>query len=130
MKTTSADRYFSLAVRQRAGWKCERCGKEHAPGPGLDCAHFFGRGKWATRFDPKNAQALDRGCHQYFTAHPLEFVEWFEKRTGKLGLRSLKRCSQDVVLAKRARKEIREIAAFYKVQHECGTCNSYFEASR
>ena len=130
MKTTAADRWFSLAVRQRAEWKCERCQKWHGPGRGLDCAHIIGRGKWATRHDPRNAIALCRGCHAYFTAQPNEFAEWLENRLGEVVLSELREMARDANLAKRAHHEEKEMATFYKNEYECGTCNSYFEGAR
>ena len=34
------------------------------------------------RWDEENACLLCFGCHMYFTAHPLEHVEWFKARLG------------------------------------------------
>ena len=64
IKITAADRYFSLCVRERASWTCERCGvKYQPPTPALHCAHWHSRGNWSVRFDPSNALALCYGCH-------------------------------------------------------------------
>lgn len=66
IKRTPADVAFSLCVRERAGWKCQRCGGEHFKGGvGLHCSHHHRRGQWAVRFDPLNAEALCYGCHSY-----------------------------------------------------------------
>ena len=64
IRVTPADRYFSLCVRERAAWTCERCGKQYVPPTqALHCAHWHSRGNWSVRFDPYNALALCYGCH-------------------------------------------------------------------
>ena len=65
IKVTEADRLFSKCVRERAGWRCEKCGKKPHP-QGLDCSHHHRRGQWAVRFDPLNAEALCYGCHSHY----------------------------------------------------------------
>ena len=65
VKRTPADIAFSLCVRERANWKCERCGKYYPEGrrKGLECSHHHSRGKWGIRHDPMNGEALCTGCH-------------------------------------------------------------------
>ena len=64
IKTTPADIAFSKCIRERAGWKCERCGAQHAKSSqGLHCSHHHSRGNWSIRFDPNNAESLCYGCH-------------------------------------------------------------------
>lgn len=63
IKHTPADIAFSLCVRERAEWRCERCGSQPVPG-GLHCAHIMSRGHWSVRFDPANALSLCYGCHR------------------------------------------------------------------
>lgn len=64
IKVTPADKWFSKCVRERADWRCERCGAHHLPNSqGLHCAHWHSRGNWGTRFDKSNAAALCYGCH-------------------------------------------------------------------
>lgn len=127
MKVTPADRWVGMAVKQRDGWRCQRCGTAHVVGSrGLQAAHLIGRARWATRLDPRNLISLCAACHFWAHGNPLDFVELMEKRLGKVALRALKGRAQDVSLAKRARREASEIAAFYKSEYERGTCNSYF----
>lgn len=84
LKVDKADQLFSLWVRTRDNWTCQRCGMPYKPPTsGLHCSHFVGRGKEATRFEPLNADALDYGCHQYFTSHPAEHYAWQIKRKGQ-----------------------------------------------
>jgi len=64
IKRTEADKAFSKCVRERAGWKCERCNQQHAQNSmGIHASHHHGRGKWGIRFNPMNAEALCYGCH-------------------------------------------------------------------
>jgi len=93
IKTTPADRWFSLCVRERADWTCERCGKHYEPeynldtglpkNQALDCSHFHGRGKWATRTDPDNCDAACYGCHRHFESQHEEYREWKIARIGQ-----------------------------------------------
>lgn len=83
IKRTAEDRRLSRAVRERAGWRCERCGAQHSPSStGLHAAHMFTRRTKATRLDPDNLAALCYGCHQYLDSHPGEKEAWWRKRLG------------------------------------------------
>lgn len=84
IKVRPSDALFSKIVRTKAGWKCERCGKQfQSPTQGLHCSHFHGRSHENTRHDLMNAASICYGCHAYFHANPQEHSEWFEKRIGK-----------------------------------------------
>lgn len=66
IKITPADQAFSRCIRERAGWRCERCGKQYGEGyQGLHCSHHHRRGHWSIRFEPLNAEALCYGCHSH-----------------------------------------------------------------
>jgi len=84
IKRTPLDTQFSLYIRNRAGWKCERCGTQYPkPHAGLHCSHFHGRGKKSVRFDEDNAASLDFGCHQKMGADPVAHCDFFMKRLGQ-----------------------------------------------
>src|SRR3990167_7391081 len=84
IKIDVADKAFSLYIRHRDNWTCQRCGTKYTPPTmALHCSHFQGRGKEATRFEPLNADALCYGCHQYFTSHPGEHMAWQVQRKGQ-----------------------------------------------
>lgn len=84
IRIDEADKYFSLYIRTRDRWICQRCLTQYKPPTNaLHCSHFAGRGKEATRFDPRNATALCYGCHQYFTSHPQEHYLWQVERMGQ-----------------------------------------------
>lgn len=83
-KADKADTYFSLWVRNRDDFTCQRCGKRYEPPTSaIHCAHFIGRGKENTRFDPDNCISLCFHDHQYFHGHPMEFIDWFTDRFGE-----------------------------------------------
>ena len=84
IKIRQSDKLFSLYIRTRDGWCCQRCGAYHEPPTSaLHCSHFQGRGKENTRFDENNCDALCYGCHRYFTAQPGEHYNWQVKRKGQ-----------------------------------------------
>lgn len=83
VKLDTADRLFSLWIRTRDGWTCQRCETTYKPPTkALHCSHFFGRRKESVRFEPLNADSLCYGCHQHFTSHPSEHKAWQIDRKG------------------------------------------------
>jgi hypothetical protein len=123
MLTTPADKWFSLCVRERANWTCERCGVEYShPARGLDCAHYETRDNWSVRFDPINAFALCRGCHGYYDRERrFEFKDLYIKVFGAALLDILEEKSrQSATLGKTIRRTRGkgEIALHYKKQYE------------
>lgn len=79
-----ADKYFSLFIRYRDNWTCQRCFKKYEVGSqGLHCSHFWGRARESTRFDPLNANAHCHGCHSFFTANPELHRQWKLSRVGQ-----------------------------------------------
>lgn len=63
--TDHADLMFSRWIRQRDGMcmhpKCKR--KDDRDINQMQNSHFFGRGEWATRYDPDNCDTAHKGCH-------------------------------------------------------------------
>lgn len=117
IKITSADRWFSLCVRKRALWCCERCGLSYTPPTqALHCAHVCSRGNWGIRFDPLNAVSLDMGCHLYFTGRPAEFMAWITERIGEEKLNELRRRAKTPAYG--IKKQLRVIAKHYRLEHE------------
>ena len=84
------DAIFSKYVRTRDKWICQRCGAQHEEGSqGLHCSHFWGRGKWTTRFDDDNCSSICFGCHNYFHANPEEHRKWKLKQLGEKRFKNL-----------------------------------------
>lgn len=122
LKITPADDAFSLCVRERASWCCEKCGNYYPEGfrRGLHCSHFHGRANWSVRFDPLNAFAHCFGCHMYFEGNPHEFREWVTSKIGQEAYEILLEKKNNIGLGKIARKTKGkgEIAAHYRAEHK------------
>lgn len=85
IKRTKADADFSTMIRERDGWRCQRCNAYHPPPTqALHCAHNFTRRTQATRFEPSNAMALCYGCHQYADSHAEEKRALFVAKFGEV----------------------------------------------
>lgn len=121
LKRTPADIAFSMCVRERTNWTCERCGKQYVypDTQGLDCSHYFSRSNYAVRFDAMNAFVHCRGCHQIFGDNPHDFSEWAKEKLGE-HYNGLVSRSNSAMAGKVARKADKsgEIAKFYRAEHE------------
>lgn len=120
IKRTPADAAFSNCVRERSNWTCERCGTKYEDGNtrGLDCSHFGGRASKATRYDPKNAFAHCRGCHQWLSSHPDQFVQHYDDVFGEGERYLLRRRRDSADIGRRAHREGPEIAKHYRGEFE------------
>lgn len=83
---------------------------------GLHCSHFHGRGKWATRFDPDNAEALCYGCHSYMGAHPHLHRERIEDKLGRQLYDNVQERANDTKLGRLAKRSEKEIRAHYRAE--------------
>lgn len=116
VKRLAADMWFSKCIREAAGWRCQRCGKQHHEGSqGLHCAHFITRGKWATRFDPLNVASCCYGCHQYLDSRPYEKAQWFEEFLGMDVAQMIREKSENTQHG--LKKCLKEITKHYKAEH-------------
>ena len=127
-KKLDPDYWFSLCVRERAGWTCDACHKHYEPSinldtglPGsrsIDCSHYIGRANYSVRFDPLNADAHCCGCHRRFEGNPHMFKEWKSQQLGEDTYNILIEKSNNIMLGKQARREKQEIAEHYKAEFE------------
>jgi hypothetical protein len=118
IKLTPADIAFSKCIRERAGWTCERCGTTYPRNyAGLQCAHYYGRGWWALRFDPYNCFALCVGCHSFMDSAPEEFRKFYEEKHPGVLPQLIVR-AHDIPIAKKFKqtKGKGDIAKFYRNQ--------------
>lgn len=92
IRLDKADKLFSRYIRLRDG-KCVRCrrlGEGQEGIVGLQCSHYFGRGRESTRFDELNADSLCFGCHRYWGSDDKEGYRNFKiKQLGKKGFDDL-----------------------------------------
>jgi hypothetical protein len=110
------DTVFSLIIRLRAGFTCDRCKRFFHMGHGLQCSHFFGRRHKATRWDPDNAAAHCFGCHRYLGENPIEFTAWVKSYLGDVRYEALQRRKQQIV--KRTKAELEDLYKHLKEQYE------------
>lgn len=117
IKVTPADKWFSLCVRERADWTCERCGKSYHHDPGrLQCSHVYSR-RWASiRHHPLNAMALDYACHRHVGENPIDHVELYLKVFGQDAYDEIRRL-KEVIVRKRDRPD-REVARHLKSEYD------------
>jgi len=84
IKIDKRDRVFSLIIRTRDQWTCQRCFKVFPEGAqNLHCSHFWGRRHQGTRWEEKNADAHCFTCHQYFGENPEDFRAWKLRQLGQ-----------------------------------------------
>ncbi len=78
VRRNKLDIVFSLLIRTRDKWTCQRCQKYHPEGArqSLHASHFHSRRKQSTRYDFQNACAHCFSCHQYLGENPIEFQRW------------------------------------------------------
>jgi hypothetical protein len=85
IKITRLDAYFSLFIRLRDGFTCQRCGRTFEEGSqGLHNSHYIGRANKRMRFDEQNCDALCFGCHQIMETHKgTLYREWKLEQLGE-----------------------------------------------
>ena len=109
-----ADHYFSLYIRYRDDWTCQRCLTQYQPvTASLQNSHFYGRARESTRFDPTNCDALCAGCHNHLGMYPELHREWKLQRIGEqaymmLRVRAESRCKKDRTMMAIACKQLYE----------------------
>lgn len=119
IKVTPADKWFSQCVKKRARWACERCSTVYGgPSRALHCSHLHGRGKWSTRFDPRNAASLCYGCHRIMGSQPEQHRAMFLARLGQYQYDALTERLNDLSIGKLVKREQKQVAAHFKATYE------------
>lgn len=87
VKIRKADKLFSLYIRERDGWKCVRCGKQHdKSSKNFGVSHYYGRRHEATRFDPENVDSMcNLPCHSEWEHEKKEGREYYNFKLKQLG---------------------------------------------
>ncbi len=122
LKITPLDNAFSLLIRERADYTCERCHREYPnrdfPGgsPGLHASHYWGRANQSTRFCGMNVFAHCYGCHSYLGGRPHEFKSWIFEVIGELNYDELTLRANEV--CKRTKVEKKEMTMHFKAQRD------------
>jgi 5-methylcytosine-specific restriction endonuclease McrA len=76
MKLTKEDQADSKRVKERDGYKCQRCGSTPDP-RGLHTHHLFTRSIKPLRHEDDNLITLCYGCHRWAHQYPLLAHEFF-----------------------------------------------------
>ncbi len=98
IKRNKNDIDFSNFIRERAKWRCEYCHKLCKVNGTtlfqLEASHYWGRGKWSTRYDIENVFALCSSCHKrmggYTRSETGEYDLWVKQKLGDVGYNKLK----------------------------------------
>ena len=119
IKITKIDRQFSILVRERTAWTCERCSKVFPEGyrQGLHCSHLVvGRRARATRWHSWNAAAHCHGCHAFLAANPFVFTDWCVEHLGVEKVDLLRRLGNSIL---RLRKlNVEEAYKHFQNEHD------------
>ena len=97
--TGKLDRVFSLWIRKRDKWRCQRCKKKYPENArGLHNSHYMGRTNRGTRWDEQNCDALCHGCHSYFEDRKqTAYRDWKIERDGKEIVEEVEQRSRKIV---------------------------------
>ena len=88
IKRRKSDIDFSNYIREKAGWKCEYCGRVCKIGDlkiaQLEASHYFSRSHENTRFDICNVYSMCSSCHKRLGGHRSdekgEYDVWVKER--------------------------------------------------
>lgn len=84
IKRTPGDAAFSDFIRERAQWRCERCGRDCSSNrQGLHASHFKTRANVRVRFDEENVWAMCMACHDFLGKNPDEHDAFVRRRLGE-----------------------------------------------
>ena len=116
MKTSRADRYFSLYIRLRdcdenGIGTCCTCGAMK-PVKEMDCGHFIKRQHMATRFSEMNCAVQCKRCNAFEQGRDADFERFLIEKYGEERVAWLK--MQGKSSCKRSKFELTEIAKHYK----------------
>ena len=91
IKRDKADILFSNYIRQKAGWKCVKCGKlckiDGSWVAKLEASHYWSRSHEGTRFDEDNVWSLCGSCHKRMGGRRKEengeYDLWLKEKLGQ-----------------------------------------------
>lgn len=75
------DTAFSEYIRERDKYQCYTCGTRGREKDGvMQCGHLITRGKYATRWNPLNAQCQCKSCNMRHEYQPEQYTsKWIEE---------------------------------------------------
>ena len=116
MKTSQADKYFSLYIRVRDAdengcAKCCTCGT-YKPVKLQDCGHYVKRQHMSTRFDEWNCATQCKRCNGFEQGRDADFERYIAERWGMKAINHLQ--IQRHITRKTGKFELEQIAKYYK----------------
>ena len=115
VKLTQADIYFSKCIRERADYRCERCGLNCRNMPSyLDCSHILSRVHRCIRWDKNNAVAHCKKCHKWWHSNPAVAGRWADKYLGEGFVDALYEKANAKNRHRYSKAEEKDIAKHYK----------------
>ena len=100
MKRDKVDILFSRYIKLLSGGYCKRCNNYlGVKSRGLHTAHWRGRGRYTTRFERDNCQALCYGCHSLLDTHPDKKDDFFYEILGT------KRAQEIIIMSEKTLKD-------------------------
>jgi hypothetical protein len=120
MKIKVEDTLFSLLVRRRDKYVCQRCKAQYNidSGASLQCSHHYGRARRRLRWSPINAVALCAGCHRQWHSHPDESAAWLAEHLGPERHAELRKMARETIKA--SKSVVLEIRRIQKEDWESG----------
>lgn len=117
IKIFACDKAFADCMKISVGYACQRCHVIYGPKhQGLHLSHYISRGNWSVRHHPDNGFVHCYGCHAHLGSRPAEFTSWVIDRSGFARHEILIELARDTARGRRARREKKEIAKFYRDQ--------------
>ena len=108
---------FSLCVRERSDWTCEKCRtKFEERAQNLHCSHLYSRRYRSIRWHPLGAVAHCFSCHMWFGSNPIEAAEWVRLYLGESKFDELRSLVQTI--CKTTQKDRDRIYQRLRHEHE------------
>ena len=116
MKTTTADKYFSLFIRIRDAHdgyigRCSTCGRVGNIKK-MDCGHYIKRQFSATRFSEENCHLQCKNCNNFLQGNDTKFKEYITAKHGEKTVLLLEASKRQSV--KRSANDLKQLADYYK----------------
>lgn len=90
------DKLWAMAVKERAGNRCERCMKATQ----LQAHHCIGRRNKTVRHIVSNGCCLCAGCHFFAEQNGISFAQWIIARRGGKWWNNLQALSREIKVSK------------------------------
>ena len=118
MKTSKADKYFSLYIRLRdtdenGCARCCTCGA-YKPVKEMDCGHWIKRQHQATRFSEMNCATQCKKCNAFEQGRDADFERYLIGKYGEREVNLLKLRGQST--CKRNKLDLDYLAVYFKGQ--------------